>query len=117
MKYSISRVAFGLSNESLPESSYIYNKKTKKIFCNTDKCGTNINVASQSDLLLLINYQNNNYDKNNVINKINLLDVDLVKNNKTSPFTSPTTISTSDIPYLDYLIDPSGNTLTCSRQM
>jgi hypothetical protein len=108
---------FGNFLEPLYSSEYIYNKKAKTIFCAANKCVPSTTVGSQSNLLLL-NRANklkyyacrnsfNNANLNiNLITKLNLTDVPVISNSNTNE--TPTTITTLSVPYLDYIIDPSG---------
>lgn len=109
------RQTFGQLSASRNASDYISNKKAKSTFCNSKICLPKTPTSNQSDYLLL---KNSNYikystkkgaNKNNLASGLNttidLFDVPVIQNNAGE---SPTPISTSSIPYLTYVIDPSG---------
>jgi hypothetical protein len=118
-KTSSGRPAFGVFNEPLEASEYIYNKKAKTTFCKANVCVPSRKVITESNLLLLkrsnylsyypyknrINMANLN---SNLITKLDLLDVPVIQSNN-SPFEVPTSLSSTSTPYLDYIIDPNGN--------
>jgi len=116
---------FKLFSEPATAGTYIENKKAKASYCIGNTCPVNVKVGSQSNLILF-NKSNMlkraqtkcanslTFDKTQLyINLVTTLDlagvpvvVDL-SNNIVPPY--PIIISTDDIPYLDYNIDPSGN--------
>lgn len=109
--------AFGQFKESNDASSYIYNKKARATYCVANKCQPSIKVDSQSDKLLFnksnqlslypcangINTANLNI---NLVTRLNLRNVPVIQDASSGAI--PSTIKTSSIPYLDYVIDPSG---------
>ena len=110
--------AFGQSSTTQAAGDYISNKKANLISCNSKTCLPKTPTRNQSNYLLLtkanyIKYANvtnpRGSDKNNLVSglttTIDLLNVPVIQNNAGE---SPTTISTSVIPYLTYVIDPSG---------
>lgn len=109
---------FGGYNQSLYAGEYIKNKKARTIFCGPNICNTSKPVGSQENLNLyrLSNYltfnTGDNYDNTDIYSglftSIDLSGVSVIKNNITPPFISPTPISSTVIPYTNYVIDPSG---------
>jgi hypothetical protein len=110
--------AFGHSSTSQNASDYILNKKTNLITCKSKMCLPKTPTINQSNYLLLkktnyIRYSNatnplgssKNYLASGLTTTIDLLNVPVIQ---TTAGESPTPISTSSIPYLTYLIDPSG---------
>jgi hypothetical protein len=112
------RQTFGQLSASRNASDYISNKKANATLCNSKICLPKTPTSNQSNYLLL---KNSNYirystttnpqgeNKNNLASGLNttidLLNVPVIQNTAGE---SPTTISTSSIPYLSYVIDPSG---------
>lgn len=112
------RTAFGVFNSSQTCGDYLYNKKAKTTFCVPNKCKPSRSINDQGSLLLLnrSNYLNyyacsSSFNKSNLninlITKLDLTDVPVVQSN-ISPYDTPTVISTTDVPYTDYVIDPNG---------
>jgi len=112
------RQAFGQSSATQDAGDYISNKKATLISCNSKTCLPKTPSINQSNYLLLtkanyIKYANvtnpRGSDKNNLVSglttTIDLLNVPVIQNTSNQ---SPTSISTSVIPYLTYVIDPSG---------
>lgn len=110
--------SFGQSSTTQSASDYILNKKANLISCNSKTCLPKTPTMNQSNYLLLTKANYLKYanvtnpvgsNKNNLVSglttTIDLLDVPVIQNNLG---VSPTTISTSAIPYLTYVIDPSG---------
>jgi hypothetical protein len=117
------RAAFGVFNESLEAGEYILNKKAKATFCRPDVCKGNKKVGSQGQLLLLnksnyLHYYTNPNSYNpsqlnsNLVTTLDLSGVPVMQSNS-PPFETPTPIKPhtdpTSRPYLDYIIDPSGN--------
>jgi hypothetical protein len=116
-KSSSGKSAFGVFSEPQNAGDYIYNKKAKTTFCRANKCVPSKTVNTQGNLLLLnrsnrlkyyacvnsINKANLNI---NLITKLDLLDVPVIKNVDSNNIPIP--IISTEIPYLDYVIDPSG---------
>lgn len=111
------RQAFG-QYKTQDSGDYILNKKANLISCNSKTCLPKTPTKNQSNYLLLtkanyIKYANvtnpAGSNKNNLISglttTIDLLNVPVIQD---TSGVSPTTISTSVIPYLTYVIDPSG---------
>lgn len=106
---------FGQLSASRNASDYISNKKAKATYCNSKICLPKTPTSNQSNYLLskksnYIRYSTEKGEnKNNLASGLNttidLLNVRVIQNNAGE---SPTTISTSSIPYLTYVIDPSG---------
>jgi hypothetical protein len=113
--------AFGQFIQVQDAGNYTLNKKSKYTYCDTNPCLQKKNsVANQGDYLLLkrANYLKyfNKIDnirsiktnlENGLITTLDLKDVSVIKNTTTG--SSPTTLSTTSISYLDYTIDPSGS--------
>ena len=110
--------AFGQSSTTQNAGDYISNKKSNLTLCNTKTCLPKTPTINQSNYLLLkkVNYikysgatnplgSSKNCLASGLTTTIDLLDVSVIQNNTG---VSPTTISTSSIPYLTYAIDPSG---------
>jgi hypothetical protein len=110
--------AFGQSSTNQTAGDYISNKKSNLTLCNSKICLPRTPTINQSNYLLLkkanyIRYSNatnpQGSSKNNLASglttTIDLLNVPVIQNTLGE---SPTTISTSAIPYLTYVIDPSG---------
>jgi hypothetical protein len=110
--------AFGQSSTTQDASDYISNKKATITSCNTKMCLPKTPTINQSNYLLLkktnyIRYSNatnphgsiKNYLASGLTTTIDLLNVPVIQNTSGE---SPTQISTSSIPYLTYVIDPSG---------
>ena len=106
--------AFGQSSITQYAGDYILNKKAKLMMCNSRMCLPKTPTVTQSNYLL---FKKANYikygrgsNKNNLVSglttTIDLLNVPVIQNTSGE---SPTTISTSVIPYLTYAIDPFGN--------
>jgi hypothetical protein len=94
-KLSSGKKAFGVFSEPLEAGDYINKKKAKTINCNK-KC----NVYCEKTI--------NNANLNiNLITELDLTDVSVISNVNTD--VSPTPFLPTDVPYLDYNIDPSGN--------
>jgi hypothetical protein len=109
---------FGQSSTTQDASDYISNKKANLISCNSKTCLPKTPTRNQSNFLLLTKSNYLKYanvtnpwgsNKNNLVSglttTIDLLDVPVIQN---TSGVSPTSISTSAIPYLTYVIDPSG---------
>lgn len=108
--------AFGHLSSTRFASDYITNKKATLISCHSKTCLPKTRSINQSIYLSskktnYIKYSNpqgtnKNQLASGLITTIDLLDVPVIQNNNTGE--SPSTISTSSIPYLSYVIDPSG---------
>lgn len=109
---------FGQLSASRNASDYISNKKAKSTLCNSKICLPKTPTINQSSYLLskksnYIRYSTTTNpegeNKNNLASGLNttidLLNVPVIQN---TSGVSPTTISTSSIHYLTYVIDPSG---------
>jgi len=117
-KTNSGRSTFGTFREPSDAGNYILNKKAKTMYCKPNICTYNKYVGSESNLLTLnranrltfyycrdVNKSNLNI---NLITKLNLENVSVIKNNVTD--TSPTTIDRATTnPYLKYTIDPNGS--------
>jgi hypothetical protein len=112
------RQTFGQSSTNQTAGDYISNKKAQATFCNSKICLPKTPTSNQSNYLLLkkANYirysgatnphgENKNDLASGLTTTIDLLNVPVIQNNAGE---SPTTISTSSVPYLTYVIDPSG---------
>ena len=109
--------SFGQFKEPKDASNYIYNKKAKATYCIANKCAPSIKVASESDRLLFnrsnqlslypcangINTANLNI---NLITCLNLRGVPVIQDASSGAI--PSTITLDSVPFLDYVIDPSG---------
>ena len=113
------RPTFEVYNEPLDAGEYIKNKRALTTFCGANVCKPSRAVNTQSNRLLLnranyLNYYSSgDIDRSNLyinlLTKLDLNHVHVIKNNTTPPFVSPTTISNTVIAYTAYLIDPCGN--------
>ena len=113
------RSAFGVFTESQTAGDYTRNKTAKTTFCHPNICVPSRTVNTESNLLLLrrsnrLTFYKDGYDSFNKLNlnmnlitKVDLLDVPVIQSNN-PPFEVPVDISTNAIPYIDYIIDPSG---------
>ena len=112
------RQTFGQLSATRNASDYISNKTANTKYCNSKICLPKTPTINQSNYLLLKKSNYTRYstttnpqgeNKNNLASGLNttidLLNVRVIQNNAGE---SPTTISTSSIPYLTYVIDPSG---------
>jgi hypothetical protein len=111
--------AFGVFKESQDAGEYIRNKTATTTFCNPNICVPSRTVNTENNLLLLrrsnrLTFYKNGYDSfnklnlnMNLISKVDLLGVPVMQSN-TTPFETPVNISSTAVPYTDYLIDPSG---------
>ena len=105
---------FGQSSTPQDAGDYILNKKAKLMMCNSRVCLPKTPTITQSNYLLFkkANYikygrgSNKNELVSGLTTTIDLLDVQVIQNTSGD---SPTTISTSVIPYLTYVIDPYGD--------
>jgi hypothetical protein len=116
--FSSANKAFGVFSEPQNAGDYIIQKKTIAIYCNANKCVPSLKIGSQGNYLLYkqakklrvypylnsINKANLNI---NLITKLDLTNIDVIQNFSTGA--TPTTITTTADPFLDYNIDPSGN--------
>ena len=119
--YTTGKETFGQFAQVQNASDYISNKKIKNTFCRQNPClPKTITVSNHGDYLLSkkANYLQyfNTLDNirssktnltNGLITKLDLKDVSVIKNTVTGE--SPTTISISEISYLEYTIDPLGS--------
>jgi hypothetical protein len=110
--------AFGVFSEPQNAGDYIYNKKARLSYCQSNVCTPSLTLGSQGNYLLFkkanklsvypclnsINKANLNI---NLITKMDLTGVPVIQDFTTKSV--PTTITTSATPFLDYNIDPSGN--------
>jgi hypothetical protein len=110
---------FGVLKESQDAGQYILNKTASTSFCAPNVCVPNRAITSQSSRLILrrankiyfsrcqdpYNTANLNI---NLVTKLNLSGVPVIQQSAT-PYSVPTQLDISSIPYLDYTIDPSGN--------
>jgi len=116
-KTNSGKPTFGTFNESLEAGEYIYNKKAKATFCAANKCVPSTSVGTQGNLLLLntanklkyypcTNFINKANLNINLITKLDLKDVSVIKDVSNNEI--PSTITLTAVPFLDYSIDPSG---------
>jgi len=116
---TIGKQAFGSFSSSQTAGDYIKNKSSKASFCSNRICLPRTSIKHQGNYLLLkkanyIKYYQNidnirsikNDLNSGLITTIKLTDVSVIENTNDE---SPTTISVSSIPYIDYTIDPSGS--------
>ena len=117
-KSNSGKKTFGVFVEPLQAGEYIYNKKAKATYCNTNSCSPGLKVGSESDLLLYkksnnliyfpCKYAINKANLNiNLITKLDLTEVPVIED--FSGNVVPATLSPTNVPYLQYNIDPSGN--------
>ena len=118
------RPTFGVYNESLYAGEYIFKKKARTTFCNSNLCPGGPIVSSQGELLLLNKAKrldnfcsNTPFNKTNLnINLITVLDLSgccTVQTNIISPETQNCSVTIpppplSDPFFVDYTIDPNG---------
>jgi hypothetical protein len=108
--------AFGQLKNSNTAGTYIYTNRVQYQYCNPSRC---VRVQNYKDLYALNASYRIKYttlhntiksQKNNLISglytELDLKDVDVISKSTTN--VSPTSITISSIPYLDYNIDPSG---------
>jgi hypothetical protein len=114
---SLGNKAFGQLQSTTPAGNYTYAKRVQYQYCNPSRC---VKVNNYKDLYALnasyrIEYTTKQdtikSQKNNLVSglytKLDLKDVDVISKSTTN--VSPTSITTSSVPYLEYNIDPSGN--------
>jgi hypothetical protein len=113
-KSNPARPAFGVFAEPLQAGEYIYNKKVKATYCGTNNCPSRVKLDSQNNLLLF--KRSTRFCLKNMIDKTNLninliTELDLKDVPVIADFSGnvPTTILSTNIPYLDYNIDPNGD--------
>lgn len=108
---------FGQFKEPKDASEYLHNKKARATYCVANKCAPSIKVYSESDRLLFnksnqlslypcangFNTANLNI---NLITRLNLRGVPVIQD--ASSGAVPSTITLDSVPFLDYVIDPSG---------
>jgi hypothetical protein len=108
---------FGQFKEPKDASEYLHNKKARATYCIANKCSPSIKVYSESDRLLFnksnqlslypcangFNTANLNI---NLITRLNLRGVPVIQD--ASSGAVPSTITLDSVPFLDYVIDPSG---------
>lgn len=112
------KMAFGTFSGSQNSGDHTSNKNAKTL-CSAQICLPRPSMRSQGEYLLYRkavylkyyeNVDNNRAVKYNLnsglLTKMNLTNAPVIANIEG---TSPTPITTSSIPYLDYTIDPSGN--------
>lgn len=114
--YSSGKRTFGNFGTSQEASSYIHGLSVKKQTAKQLDCISFNSLKSQGEYLKLKNTKISRADKFfsfnkanlsvNLVTKLNLENVCVIKNNDGI---CPTDISLNNIPYLNYLIDPSGN--------
>ena len=112
---------FGTAKQIKNSGQYVIDKKATTIFCDKNNCFTSIADQGCYDLLNLskllnrpVKYNYNNLDIN-LVTKLNLAGVPVIKKNSTGA--CPTSIEapanpsseTDDYRYTTYTIDPSGN--------
>jgi hypothetical protein len=116
-KTTSGKASFGVFSEPQTAGDYIYDKKAKTTYCLANKCVPNKSINTQSNLLLLnranklkyypcVNFFNKANLNVNLITKLDLKDIPVIENAINNKV--PTNINPSDIPFLDYNIDPSG---------
>jgi hypothetical protein len=108
---------FGQFKEPKDASEYLHNKKARATYCVANKCAPSIKVYSESERLLFnksnqlslypcangFNTANLNI---NLITRLNLRGVPVIQD--ASSGAVPSTITLDSVPFLDYVIDPSG---------
>ena len=110
---------FGVFKESQSTTDYTVNKKAQTVFCKANACVPNKSVGSQGQLDLLRKANNlkyydcvDSFDKTNLninlITKLDLTDVCVIKNNNTGECPTPLGIQTR-FDASGVTIDPSGN--------
>jgi hypothetical protein len=112
--------AFGVFSEPQTSGDYLYNKKSKTLFCNLN-CNSirdkkKISLNSENNLLYKRALQLSNINKTNksdktnlninLITKMDLQNIPIIQD--MSSKVTPSSINTTNIPYLTYNIDPSG---------
>ena len=106
--------AFGNYKQKLNAGDYIQNKTSSATYCNANICNKKIPVLSNSDLILLkrayLLSKQGNANKNNLTNGL-VTTIDLNEQNviENKSGTTPTTLDLTVNPYLEYVIDASGN--------
>jgi hypothetical protein len=110
--------AFGNNKQEQSASDYISNKSAKANYCKNRICLPRTSIKDQSSYLLLKRANYLKYYKkideiraikcslpSGLITTIQLKDIVVIENIEGQ---TPTTISVTSLPYLDYIIDPSG---------
>jgi len=122
-KINSGKNTFGVFKESQDAGDYIKNKIANTVFCKPNLCYPTKPVNTQGNYLLLTKSKQLNYISPldnfnhanlniNLITKLDLKNVPVIQENLIGPpitINSPTTISPTVVPYLNYTIDPSGN--------
>ena len=120
VKINNGKCTFGVFKEPLNAGDFILNKKAKTTFCSNVTCNQSsrtLNTQSNKLLFKQANYLNscvcakyfNTANLNvNLLTTLDLTNISVISSNN-SPYASPTPITTTTTPYLDYQIDPSGN--------
>ena len=110
---------FGVLKKPQDAGEYTQKKRASYSFCPPNVCVPSRTVATQGNRLLL-REANRIYFSDcrdpysianlniNLVTKLDLTDVPVIQESA-SPYSVPTNLSLSAIPYLDYTIDPSGN--------
>jgi hypothetical protein len=104
---------FGVFRSYHSANDYTTKLKNKVLLCHSKKCTTGVQLGSQGIYLAFLNKVNNRKELNtnnlniNLITKLDLLNVPVIKNNYNDPGI-PTSINTQVVPYLNYTIDPEG---------
>lgn len=103
--------SFGTFKESIESGNYIRQKTKKTSFCDSRNCYPKRNFSSQEQLLAVRNINIcSTFNKANLginlLTKLDLEKVCVIQNNITKE--CPTGITINGMPYLNYLIDPSG---------
>jgi hypothetical protein len=114
--YSNGNRTFGNFSSLKNASDYIENISSKRQTTNRNDCITFKNISNQGQFLKLKNVKISRKNKffsfnkanlnMNLVNRLNLNNVCVIKSNSGS---CPTDISLNNVPYLTYIIDPSGN--------
>ena len=110
---------FGVLKEPQEAGEYIQNKKALASFCRPNVCVPSRTVVTQSNRLLLRKANkiyfgvckdpyNPSYLNINLVTKLDLSGVPVIQQSAT-PYSVPTALDVTAIPYLEYTIDPSGN--------
>lgn len=113
---TLGNAAFGQLNSTTTAGEYIYKKHSQYEYTNPSRC---VKVKNYQDLYALktsfgIKYLNKQdtikSQKNNLVSglytKLDLKDVSVISNSSNN--VSPTSITLTSIPFLDYNIDPQG---------
>ena len=115
----IGKNTFGVLKEPQDAGQYTLNKTAAASFCSPDLCVPSKTVTTQSRRLILRKANKIYFSRCqdpyntanlyiNLVTKLDLSGVPVIQQSAT-PYSVPTALDVTAIPYLEYTIDPSGN--------